>query len=252
MNIKAWDLGEEVDSKARIPSFVKAKYIVTKVVPPKGKTIRDGLVVSAAMLSYLDEDGLEVKVTNVTEGPGGLEVEFPLGKHYVSATKYRGPKSWYNFVHPTTGKWTNIPQEIFTEEFSKGYLTEHLEGYSDMSEVEKDESIDSYFENMYLFGMSCDFNFDTSRDDYTTPAVGMIVEFYRKYVPPAEGEKYGNTTITKFPTKKITSQEGLDNLDGSFEQKDAALSEAIILALTSDNKPKEFDPTSDDDTEIPF
>lgn len=250
MNIKAWDLGQEIDSKTTIPSFVKASYIVTKVVPPKGKTIRDGLVVSAAMISYWNEDGEVIKVTNITEGPSGLEVEFPLGKHYVSATKYRGPKSWYNFVHPTTGKWTNIPHEKFTEEFANQYLSENVTDWATKGDEEKDDYIDSYFEDMYNFGMACDFNFDTSRDNYDTPKVGMIVDFYRKYTPPGEGEKYGNTTITKFPTKKITSIEGLPNLDGSFEQKDAALSEAIILAMTSDNKKKEFDPASDDD--MPF
>jgi len=252
MKINAWDLGSEVDEKPRIPGFAKAKFMVTKVVPPKGKTIRDGLVMSAALISYIDAEGKETQVTKVTEGPSGFEVEFPLGKYLVQATKYRGPKSWYNFVHPTTGKWTKIPQEKFTQEFATSYLSQNLDNWDTLSEADKDELVDSYFEDMYNFGLACDFNFDTTKENYEIPKPGMIVEFYRRYTPPAEDKKYGDTIITKWPSKKDANESGYEALDGSFEQKDESIAEAIIAALTAVDKPKEFDPTSTDDDDIPF
>lgn len=251
MSIKPWDMGNEVDDKPRIPSFAKAKYMVTKVVPPKGKTIRDGLVISAALISYVDDNGSDVQVTKVVEGPGGYEIEFPLGKFLVQATKYRGPKSWYNFVHPTTGKWTKISQEKFTEPFAISYLSTSIPNWNELTEDEKNERIDSYFEDMYNFGLACDFNFDTSKEDYPTPKVGMLVNFYRRYTMPEDGEKYGNTIITKWPNKKSNVEKTFEDLDGSFEQKDAVIAEAIITALSATEKPKEFDPTSDDD-DVPF
>jgi len=252
MKINAWDLGSETEDKPRIPVFAKSKYMVTGINPPKGKTIREGLVVSAALISYTNNNGEEIKVTEVFTGPSGFEVAFPLGKFLVRATKYRGPKSWYNFVHPTTGKWTRIPQEKFTVEFAKSLLSAKVSGWDLLSEVDKDDLIDSYFEDMYNFGLACDFNFDTAEKDFIIPKVGMLVEFYRRYTPPVGDEKYGNTIITKWPNKKDTTENTYDALDGSFEQKDVAIAEAIIAALSTSEKPKEFDPTSDDEDDVPF
>lgn len=250
MSMKIWDLGSEVEEKIRVPGFVKAKYMVTKIVPPKTKTIRDGLVVTAAMISFIDAEGKEVKVTEVTEGPSGYEVNFPLGKYLVTATKYRGPKSWYNFVHPVSGKWTKISQEKFTEDFAKSYLATSISDWDSLSEEEKNEHIDTYFEDMYKFGLACDFNFDTTKDNYDVPKPGMIVEFYRRYTPPSPDEKYGNTIITKWPNKKDAIEKEFEPLDGSYEQKDVVIAEAIMTALRAD-KPKEFDPTSELE-ETPF
>lgn len=251
MSMKIWELGDEIVDTPKIPGFAKAKYMVTKIVPPKGKTIRDGLVVSAALISYVNSEGDDVQVTRVTEGPGGYEVEFPLGKYMVQATKYRGPKSWYNFVHPTTNKWTRIPQEKFTVEFAESFLKTSNPNWDTLTDVERDDLIDAYFEEMYLFGLACDFNFDTSKDKYDVPRVGMMVDFYRRYTPPAEDEKYGNTIITKWPNKKSAVEKVFEELDGSFEQKDATIAEAIITALTQADKPKEFDPASDEN-DVPF
>jgi len=251
MSIKAWDLGTELEDKPRIPSFAKAKYIVTKIVPPKGKTIRDGLVVSTALISFENDQGEEVQVTKVLEGTSGFEIEFPLGKYMVQATKYRGPKSWYNFVHPTTGKWTKIPQERFTEEAAVSYLKGSVTDWDELDDDAQNDYIDTYFEDLYKFGLACDFNFDTSEDGYPTPEVGMIASFYRRYTAPVNDEKYSKTIITKWPSKKIEAEKEYEAIDGTFEQKDAAIAEAIITALKATDKPKEFDPVSDDD-DMPF
>lgn len=250
MDIKPWDMGTEVAERPNVPSFTKAKFMITKVVPPKGKTIRDGLVVHAALISYNNE-GSDVKVTEVVEGPGGYAVEFPLGKFLVSATKYRGPKSIYNFVHPTSGKWTKIEAEKFTVPFAESYLSTSIPNWAELDDLAKEDHVDTYFEDMYNFGLACDFNFDTTEKDHPKVTPGMVVEFYRRYTPPAEDEKYGRTIITKWPSKKNLTEKEYESLDGSFELKDAIIAEAILTALQTSDKPKEFDPASDDG-DVPF
>jgi len=252
-NINVWDLGSEVENKPRIPTFAKSKYMVLKVVPPKGKTVRDGLVMHAALISYEDKDGNEIKVTNVTEGTSGYEVEFPLGKYLVLATKYRGPKSWYNFVHPVSGKWTRIPQEKFSLSFANEYVKSHTENWDQLDDTTKEQLVDDYFEKMYTFGLACDFNLDTSEEDFVTPKPGMVTHFYRRYTPPKEDEKYGNTIITKWPSRRIDAEKDFEALDGSYEMVNSEVAEAIITALSeNDNQDKKFDPTKTDSTEIPF
>ena len=250
MDMKVWDMGSETSSQPRIPNFAKTRYMVTKVVPPKGKTVRDGLVMSAALIDFEDSDGKTIQVTKVTEGPAGYEIEFPLGKYLVSATKFRGPTSWYNFVNPSTGKWTKIPQEKFTLDFATSYLAAETKDWADLSEDEKNHLIDSYFEEMYFFGLACDFNLDTTKDHYDVPVSGMITSFYRRYTPPELEEKYGKVIITKWPSKKNEIEKAHEAINGSFEMKDAAIAEAIITALQTVTKPKNFDPTSDE--ALPF
>jgi hypothetical protein len=80
----------------------------------------------------------------------------------------------------------------------------------------------------------------------------MIVSFYRRYTPPEGDSKYGNTIITKWPSKKDETERQFEALDGSFEQKDEAIATAVISALQNTDKPKAFDPTSDDVQEPPF
>ena len=58
MIVNPWDMGEEVASNS-IPSFAKGKFILLRIVPPRGKTVRDGLVATLGMISYIADDGKE-------------------------------------------------------------------------------------------------------------------------------------------------------------------------------------------------
>jgi hypothetical protein len=246
--LNIWEMGTELDankpagSKFTIPTFVKGKYMVLKVAPPKTKTIRDGLVMTAAMLSY-EYEGAEVKTIEVKEGVGGYDILFPHGKYDLLATKYRGPKSMYKFLNPKTGKFTQISNDKFTLTYAEQYLSSILPNWYELDASEKDVHVDEYFENMYTFGMANDFNFNTGIDPYDIPAPGMVVNFYRRWTAPKEGEKYGNTIITKWPNKKSEVEKDYQNLDGSFAKFDEAIALAIYDGIKEQATPK-FDPSS--------
>lgn len=246
--LNPWELSDSIPEKKSIGKFTECKYVVLKVLPPKGKTIRDGLVMTAALLSYKDKDGETIEVTNIKEGPSGYEVTFPLGKHLVLATKYRGPKSWYQFVNPETGKWTRISQEKFTVEYAMDHLSKTMPKWSDMTDTEKEMEIDTYFENMYLFGLGRDFNLKANEN--VEP--GMVTSFYRRYTPPTEGSKYGNIIITKWADKKSESEKDYEELDGTFERIPEPVVNAINNALLApvEQTTKQF--IDDTETDLPF
>lgn len=246
MTVNPWTMGSESEDKVRIPSFCKARFMVTKVVPPKTGTVRDGLVAHLALIDYETEEGDSIQVTKVLEGPSGFEIEFPLGKHLVLATKFRGPKNIYNFKNPTTDKWTKIDASKFTLEFALSFLSSSVEGWTELSDLERASHVDDYFEEMYMFGLANDFAFDTTGENYETPKPGLITTFYRRYTPPKDDERYGRVTPTKWASRKIENEKGLPDIDGTFEMKDEAIAEAVISALVATAKPKDFDPTSDD------
>ena len=238
------DIGDFNSNQHTIPHFVQGKFMLLKVAPPQGKTVRNGLVLTAALLSYKDADENEVEMVTVKEGPAGFEVEFPLGKRGISSTKYRGPKSVYKFVDAETGKWKQIGKndpvtkinELMTEEYADSYLSKNLEGYNEMSDTEKDMQIDEYLSDMFMFGLSKDLALEEKDGNIVLPQPGMVVKLYRRYTPPKEGEKYGNVIITKWAT-----QEKQPSLDGSFDQKDPAIANAILTAYAADAVKKDSD-----------
>ena len=226
-------MGDEVQGSS-FPDFVLAKYITVMVAPPKGKLPAEGLVGKFLMSSYFDDKGNEIKTIEVTESPNGYTVEFPLGKKGLMATKYRGPKSFYKFKHPDTGKWFQISNEKFTKEYAIKHLGNTLEGFGAMSDIEKEELISDYLWNMYMFGLSMDLNLPSANDTFKIPEAGLQTSLYRVYTAPKDGDKYPDIKITKW-------EKGHELLDSEFKEFPTALAEAIYVEYQ--NRDSSFDPT---------
>jgi hypothetical protein len=236
-------LAKELESfttnEHRIPNFVLGKFMVLDLVPPKGKTIHDGIVMTAAMLSYKPLEGDEVELVSVTQDGDKFNVEFPNGKRGIVASKYRGPKSIYKFVDTSSNKWmqigSNKPGEICNEAtvpYADKHLAENVEGYDELSQGEKDILIEEYLHDFFMFGLSQDFAFNTDEESgLILPRPGMVVKFYRRYTPPVDGKKYGNVIITKWALK-----EKQPNLDGSFTEQDPEIAAAILEAIRNEDK----------------
>lgn len=223
--VKPWEMGDEIAKGEKIPNFTKGKFIVVGIKPPKTKTVRDGLVMTAIMLSYINEAGEEIKTVEVTEGPSGYDIKFPNGKLGLLATKYRGAKSFYSYVNPHTHKRYQISSEKFTPEYAKQYLSERVSDWNNMSDAEHDSLIDEYLESMFRFGLAKDFAFNEDESgNISIPEPGMVTTFYRKYTPPSEGERWGNVIISKWV-------KGETSLDGDIKEFPQELSQAIYDKL---------------------
>lgn len=247
MIVNPWEMGEEVTSTS-IPAFTKGKFIVLRLAQPRGKSIRDGKVATLGMISYLADDGTEKVLIEVSQNANGYSVEFPLGKRGIMATKYRGPKSWYNFVNNETGKKYRIGEKdpvtkinsMCTVEAAEEYLSKNLKDWDDLDVASKESAIDEYFDDFYTFALAKDFNLEVEKDNSLVPQVGMISDFYRRYTPPKEGERYGNVIVTKY-----APSEGKENLSGENKVVDANIAAAIYDGLTSrDDAASSFDPTT--------
>lgn len=247
MIVNPWEMGEEVSSNS-IPSFTKGKFIVLRIVPPKGKTVRDGKVATLGMISYIADDGKEKVLIEVAQTSGGYSVEFPFGKRGIMATKYRGPKSWYSFVNNETGKRYQIGKNDpvtkinsrCTLEAAEKYLSENISDWQNLDNTSKEDAIDEYFNDMFMYGLAKDFNLDVERDDSLIPQVGMITDFYRRYTPPKTGERFGNVIVTKYATS-----EGKENISGDYKMVDAEIAATIYDGLTTrDDSASSFDPTT--------
>lgn len=230
------------DSQERtLPNFLKGKFVVLKIVPPKGKGIRDGLVLTAGLLSY-EEAGKHVDMVELKEGPSGWEVALPFGKRGIMATKYRGPKSYYRFKYDDSDKFyyigKNDPKtkinELLTEEGANKVLESNVKGWLSLDNIERDNYLDEYYENFYMYGFAKDLNLPLEDGKQALPQVGMVTDFYREYTPPERDEKYGNTIITKW-TRKTDAPE----LSGEYGLIDPEAAVAIYNALIGDSKPEE-------------
>lgn len=246
---KPWELGEIKESNNfspfSIPDVCKGKHLLVRLAPPKGKGVRDGLVATFLMTSFFDESDNPIELVDVKENAGGYKISFPLGKRGLIATKYRGPSSYYRYLDTVKNQFYQIPQERFTPEGALAYCEENpknipeLEGFKDKADIERDEILDQYFQDLYLFGISQDLVLPIEDDKYKEPFVGIQSELYRVYTAPKEGERYGNIIITKW-------RRGKPSLSGDFTEVVPALAEAIHLeyqARDNDDNVK-FDPTS--------
>ncbi len=246
LNINPWELGDDLQSTT-IPSFVKGNFMLMKLAHPKLKGVRDGLVMTLLMTSYIDEFGKKVELVEVTQDTeGNYTVNFPLGKKGLIGTKFRGPQNHYRFINPETKKWFQIPKERFTEEYAIEYLTERTEEWSDLSSVEKDALVDEYLIEMFLFGLSQDLALPANSDgSFTKPIVGLTTTLYRVSTPPAEGEKYPNTKITKW-------EKGKPSIDGEHHISSEGLAQAIYNKYLE--REEDFDPTKSEkaDDGAPF
>lgn len=236
IQVNPWEMGDDLNSTV-IPSFVKAKFVLVKLTHPKMKTKRNGLVGTFLMTSYEDEYGKKVDLVEAEESPDGYEVKFPLGKRGLIGTKFRGPNNSYRFINPKTNKWFQISKEKFTEEYAIEYLSQKIDNWDTLSDVEKDSAIDDYLEEMFLFGLSQDLALETKSDgSFDKPFVGLTTTLYRVSTPPAEGERYPNVKITKW-------EKGKPSLDGEHD----SIPESLALKMYEEYQIREedrFDPTT--------
>lgn len=226
-------MGDEVQGSS-FPEFCLTNYMLVRVAPPKGKSTADGLVGTFLMTSYIDEKENEIKTVEVTESPNGYSIEFPLGKRGLQATKYRGPKSFYKFKHPDTGKWFQISNDKFSEPYAIGHLKNTVTDFDTMSAIEQNELISEYLWNMYLFGLSMDLNLPSAGDTFKIPEAGLSTSLYRVYTAPKADEKYPDIKITKW-------EKGHEPLDGEFKEFPSALADALYDAFKQ--RDDSFDPT---------
>lgn len=240
MIIKPWEMGE---ISAGIPPLCVTKQVLVKLAPPREKTVRDGLVATFLMTSFFDDNNQEIKTVEVAEGPGGYEISFPLGKKNLVATKFRGPKSYYKFQKPGEDDFYQIPQEKFSVEYATKYCAKEVADWDSLDELTQEAHIDNYLQDMFLFGVSQDLKLPIEGEKFTAPVVGLQTKLYRVYTPPAKGEKYGNTILTKW-------HKGKDPLDTEHKTLTEILAVAIYdeYYMRDDDKPS-FDPSSLEDDE---
>lgn len=240
-------LGEEQESTINqlftIPDFCLGEHLLVKLAPAKGKGVRDGLVSGYIMTSYRDVDGNNIELVTINETASGYEIKFPLGKKGLYATKFRGPKNIYRFLDKETNKFYQVPNEKFTLEAALKYCKENVDGWADMDEDTKSMTIDEYFSDLYMFGLSQDLNLPTEGDNFTEPFVGLQTKLYRTYTPPKGEERWGNIIISKW-------KRGQQGLDSEFKTIDAALAEAIYEEYQMRETGIEtFDPTKLDEAD---
>jgi len=244
---KPWEFGEAQEGSANriisIPDFCVGNHTLVRLAPPKGKGVREGLVTGFIMTSYIDVNGETIELVTVNESISGYQIEFPLGKRGLYATKYRGPNNQYRFLDKESNKFYQIPSEKFTLEGATKYCEENVKGWSEMADAEKDLCIDEYFSDMFMFGMSQDLALPAEGDNFTEPFVGLQTKLYRTYTPPAQGEKWGNIIISKW-------RKGFQGLDPAFETRPEALAVAIYEEYQKrDNVTEIFDPTKLEETD---
>ncbi len=230
--LNPWEMGTETNSGPLLPNFCEGRFIVVKIAPPKEKTIKDGLVLTALMTSFIDSSNKEVKTVEVEESPNGYSIRFPMGKRGLIATKYRGPRSLYKFKNPETGKFYQIPAEKFTAEFAYDYLNGTLPNWDQLKSNEQDQLINEYLEDMFTFGLANDLALNPKENgEMPAPHVGLVTSLYRIYTPPTGGEKYGNTIISKFAVK-----EGKPNLPGDYKEMPEELAVSIYEEYQKSDK----------------
>jgi len=263
-DMSMWEMSKKLNL-SQIPDFVKGKFMLVRLAPPRGKTVRDGIVSSVAMLSYEGENG-EVDLVEVNKTPGGYQVSFPKGKRGILATKFRGPKSFYRFFNNVEQKWyewgENDRKTGVNSNFTLQYAKEYLAGndkngnprvpdWENLSDEEKDIHIDKYYQDKYMEGLAKDFNLDIEVDKSKLPQVGMVTNFYRRSTPPKEGERFSNIIVTKFAPR-----EGKETLSGENKLVDAEIATSIYDALTrredTSFKPEDFIKDSEDSQDDDF
>ena len=259
-----YEMGEESTSSTPIPLFTKGTFMLAKIAPPKStleqkKGIRDGLVATLAMLSYVNPaTNASVPMIEVKQTTTGYSVDFPNGKSGLLCTKFRGPKNWYTFRNDTTDKkyiiGKNDPvtkvNSRCTIEAAEAVLSTRISDWDSMSQEDRDFQIDKYFEDFYMYGLAKDFNLPVETDPTAVPTIGMTTDFYREYTPPVGGEKYGRIVVTKYaPKHKV------ENLSSDYKLGDTAIAAAILDSITATNKVPAFDftlPTENSVDEEPF
>ena len=249
--VQPWELGTEInkDTKPTIPSICIGKFILVRLAPPKNKTVREGMVSTYLLRSFKElETGKETETITIKESPKGYEIGFPLGKSGLMATKFRGPKSWYNYVNPETGKRYQIPKESYTSEYAIKYLsgqTSEFEGILDfpnLTDIEKDALIDEYlFDKFTVYGLALDVAMPVTDSGVGKFRVGLQTQLYRTYEPPKADEKWPEIVATKW-------LKGQPSLSGEYE----LLPEELALSVfeewqKQDKDDTKFNPVDEDE-----
>lgn len=232
--LKPWEMAVPKKASPTIPDTCVADFILVKSAPPKGKDIRSGLVNQFLMSSYYDEEGNKIATIQAAQSEKGYDITFPLGKRNLLATKFRGPKSYHRWVN-ANGEEYVIPQDNFTVEYATEVCKKQNPDWDTLDDISKDVAIDDYLYEMYNFALSQDLALPYKDDEFIVPFVGLKSKLYRIYTPPKEGEKYGNTIITKW-------RKGMESLDGEYSEIGEALATSIYDEwMRRENLPK--DPT---------
>lgn len=233
--INPWELADERGMEVHIPDIVVGKFMTVRIAPPKGKSVRDGKVATLALISYIDQDGKEITMTEVAQSTSGYAVSFPNGKRGVMVTKYRGPYGWYNFRRCDNNAAYSIGKvdpktkinDRLTKEFAAEYLSKTNIDWANIPQIEKDEMIDEYFHDFYMFALAKDYNLPVEVEPVNVPTVGLVTDFYRLYTPAKESERFGRIIASKYAVK-----EGKPNLPGDYTTVDEDIAVAVYAALT--------------------
>ena len=210
-----------------LPHFIRGLFVVTGINFYVGKqSEKKYLSISLNMIEF--SSPLEQKDPNDPAwttpikmiGVDRLEdntlvVNYPFGKDGTYTTLMSFQSS-FKFKDEEQNKWFQIAAEKFTKE----YFLENFGGDYETPE-EFDAGYNTHLEDMLLFRAQKQFLIDAPIE------LGMTTQFYRTYVPKKDGEKYGNTYISKFKTDR-------EVLSGEFEVVGEDITEAIILAGKGD------------------
>jgi len=225
-----------VEQSTKLPLLTEGKFMVLRTVPPKKtNSVRDGLVMTLALISYMDGDK-EVELVSITEGAEGYKVDLPQGKRGILATKYRGPKSYFRFKDETTGAdvylGNNDPKTKInskcTLEAAEEYMTVKIDGFANLPQDEKDSYIDDYFQNFFTFAFAKDLALPEEDGEQVLPVPGMVTQLYRTYEPPQGDDKWGNITVSKYPLRG----QNVPNLSGDYKLMPAEIATAIYQKIT--------------------
>lgn len=240
-----------VEQSNRIPLLTEGKFMVLRMVPPKKtNSIRDGLVMTLALISYMDKDK-EVELVSISETPDGYKVDLPQGKRGIFATKYRGPKSYFRFKDEKTGAdiylGNNDPKTKINSKCTiaaaEEYMSVKIDNFEALPQDEKDAYIDEYFQNFYTFAFAKDLALPEVDGVQVLPQPGMVTQLYRTYEPPQGDDKWGNTTVSKYPLKG----QDVPNLSGDYKLMPAEIATAIYQKITETDKPFNSEFNLDDD-----
>lgn len=248
--IQPWEMGTSSTAEfakngstrgVTVPLFCRAKYVICKIAPTKSGLVRDGLVLTSVLMSFLQEDGTEVVMTEINDSPSGQSVTFPNGKIGLIGTKFRGPYNDYKFFNRETKKVHVISKDELTTDHAKANLSTKFQDWDKYSVAEQTQLVDQYFEDFYMFSLARDLNLNIESQEPELPFIGMVTEFYRQYIPPKEDEKYGRLLISKY-------FEGHKRLPGEYSTVDAELAAAILTeAKRREDTSSPFDGTSEEE-----
>jgi len=226
---------EKLEQKAivekTLPKTFLGKFIITDVKPMTGKTVKDGLQLHLVCVSYLDKpDGVWVPTIAINKEGDQTVATFIEGKKGLLVKKLKSPK--WDFKYLEDGQWKVVYKHAFSEEAFVEELKEEDPAFDNYTLAQIDEKYHEWLADAILWMMS---------KELRVPSImpGTQVQLFRNYVPPKEGQKYGNVNITKYAPKE--SQFEGDSPD-EFKTVPQDVFEAILALISEDTKENTDDP----------